>query len=597
MSHRTLVLSPAAAALAILACNPVQLPPLDDETGGTSGGGGSSSGGGSSGWGSSSTTGEPEGGVPTHCEDTVKQTLSILETNCAKCHGGSAAQPQGSINYITDLDALIKEGKVIPGKPEESRIYVRMSATESPMPPMGETQRPGPDDITTVERWIADCAGKSSCSDQDFITTDEMLMAILSDIGNNVPLEEQQFTRYFSLVHLWNTGWCDDKIEPYRHALAKLVNSLSNETKVRAPEAIDDNRLIYRIDIRDYAWSKELWEVIAAFNPYAIEYVQDTADKIKEDVETRLFVLPADGFLAFASQPPLYHLILDIPETRQELEARFGIDVEANIAEEILNNPDKVARAGFHKSDVSFHHRMIERHEFPDASNRIYWVSYDFKGNDGARNFFVDPFNFSEDGGEIIFNLPNGLQGYMLVNANGQRLDTAPPDVVKDKNQEDGIVVNGVSCMGCHAQGMIMVDDDLRFEIDNGGGIGIFDPDEKVAIQNLFPKRTEFQELLMDDAGRFTSAVSAAGVPTEGDKEPVLAVFLAFDEDVALRRAAAELGLTASDFKELIGSLKTRDLDDLRKPDTAILRDVFTANFAQSVCDLKLGVTSKCPSP
>jgi len=53
------------------------------------------------------------------------------------------------------------------------------------------------------------------------------------------------------------------------------------------------------------------------------------------------------------------------------------------------------------------------------------------------------------------------------------------------------------------------------------------------------------------------------------------------------------------EFEEQLASSPDarKDLDDLRKPDTAILRDVFTANFAQSVCDLKLGVTSKCPSP
>lgn len=575
-------------ALAGAGCKTVVLPNSDDDSGGdTSGGTGSTTGG---------ATGDQGGLVPAHCEDTTKQTLAILETNCAKCHSGAAAQPAGSINYITNLDALIREGKVIPGKPEESRIYVRMTSADAPMPPGAETQRPGADDIAVVEQWIAECAGKSSCSDQPFLRTEDMLDEILTDLGKNVPLEELQFTRYFSFVHLYNTGWCSDQIEPYRHALAKLVNSLSSETAIRVPEPIDDNRLIYRIDIRDYGWSQELWETIAAANPYTVEYVQDTADKIKKDLLTNRFVLPGDAFLAFSSVPPLYHQILDIPATRQQLEARFGIDIDANIEEEKINNPDEVARAGFRMSDVSFNHRMIERHKFPDASNRIYWISYDFKSNEGPRNFFADPFNFEEDGGEIIFNLPNGLQGYMLVDAAGNRLDTAPPDVVKDKNQEDGIVVNGVSCMGCHSKGMIMVDDDLRFEIDAGGGVGNFDADEIKEIQNLFPLRADFQALLNDDTSRFTSAVSAAGVPAEGDKEPIISVFLAFDEDVKLRRAAAELGLRESDFRELIGSLGNNDLDDLRKPDTAIQRNVFTANFAQTVCDLKLGVTAKCPS-
>ncbi|MBZ5708923.1 c-type cytochrome domain-containing protein [Nannocystis pusilla] len=593
-----------AAALALLAggaCKTVVLPSESgggEDTESTDGNSGPSTDGGGGSEGGGSSTGEPADGiVPAHCSESSPATLKILTDNCAKCHGGSAPQPAGSINYITNLDALIKEGKVVPGRPEDSRVFLRMIDENSPMPPAAETQRPTDTDIAVVERWISECAGKSSCSDQPFITREEMLTLILSDIGNNVPLEQQKFTRYFSFVHLYNTGWCSDQIEVYRQALAKLVNSLSDEPGIRAPIPIDpENRLIYRIDIRDYGWDAALWDTIADFDPYAIDYLQDTADKIKKDVQSKIFVLAGDAFLASASQPPLYHTILDIPETRAQLEAKFNINVQANIDEEILNNPNKVARAGFHNSDVSFNHRMIERHEFKDASNRIYWVSYDFAGNDGVKNFFDDPFGFEEDGGEIIFTLPNGLQGYMLVDAFGNRIDEGPSAVVQDKNMPDGIVVNGVSCMGCHFQGMITVDDDLRFEIDNGGGIGIFDAQEIEAIKNLFPTRTDFRKLLVDDSTRFTAAVNSAGVPSDGDIEPVLTVFLAFDEDVTLRRAAAELGLTASDFSTLIGSLSTNDLNDLRKPDTSIQRDVFTSNFAQTVCDLKLGLTNKCPT-
>lgn len=603
MSQRTPTMIPLATAalLALVtagACRTVVLPGGGggQDTDGTGTDGAATDGATSTDGGDTTGTTPPEGVVPAHCDESGPATQAILTENCAKCHGGSAAQPAGSINYITNLDALIKEGKVVPGRPQDSRVYIRLIDEASPMPPPSESQRPSENDIAVVERWISECAGKSSCSDQPFITRDDMLSMILGDVGNNVPLEQQKFTRYFSFVHLYNTGWCTEQIEVYRQALAKLVNSLSDEPGIRAPIPIDENNLVYRIDIRDYGWDAALWDTIAAFDPYAIDYLQDTADKIKNDVESKIFVLQGDAFLASASQPPLYHTILEIPPTRAQLEAKFNINVQANIDEEILNNPNKVARAGFHNSDVSFNHRMIERHEFKDASNRIYWVSYDFGGNDGVKNFFDDPFGFEEDGGEIIFTLPNGLQAYMLVDALGNRIDVGPSQVVQDKNMPDGIVVNGVSCMGCHFQGMITVDDDLRFEIDNGGGIGIFDPQEIEAIQNLFPTRTDFRKLLVDDSLRFTTAITAAGVPSDGDIEPVLTVFLAFDEDVTLRRAAAELGLSASDFSTLIGSLSTNDLNDLRKPDTSIQRDVFTSNFAQSVCDLKLGLTSKCPT-
>src|SRR5690606_17625808 len=106
-----------------------------------------------------------------------------------------------------------------------------------------------------------------------------------------------KFTRYFSFVHLYNTGWCSAQIDIYRQALAKLVNSLSTEPGIRAPTPIDEDNLIYRIDIRDYGWSAALWDTIAEFDPYAIDYIQDTAQKIKGDVEAKIFVLHGDSFL------------------------------------------------------------------------------------------------------------------------------------------------------------------------------------------------------------------------------------------------------------------------------------------------------------
>ena len=58
--------------------------------------------------------------------------------------------------------------------------------------------------------------------------------------------------------------------------------------------------------------------------------------------------------------------------------------------------------------------RMVERHR---SIHGAYWKSYDFAGSVGAQNIFNHPLDFTHDGGEVIFNLPNGLQGYYLVNA------------------------------------------------------------------------------------------------------------------------------------------------------------------------------------
>lgn len=596
--------------LSLGACSPVLL--SEDTDGGTAGasaGEDGNSSGGSSG-GTDTDAGEDGGSVPTACVDLVPRVLGVLDKNCAKCHGaGSTAQ--GGIDYMLDLDALIANGKVKPGLPEESRIWLRMSATDGPMPPLSEEQRPNATDITAVGEWITSCAGVQSCADQPFIPTTETLAKISNDLNTSpeVSINALPFTRYFSLVHLYNAGWCEEEIEIYRQGLSKLVNSLSRETKVVAPVAIDPLRLIYRIDIRDYDWDRkvsisegsqagrvydDVWELIADQNEYTIEYEGDNAEKIKLDTFTKFPVLQADAFVDATSRSPLYYDVLSIPTRRQDLEQEFGINLAADINKEVTEDPNKVARAAFHKSDVSDFHRVIERHEFPDASNRVYWISFDFSSEAGDKNVFVNPLDFKFDGGEIIFNLQNGLQGYMLVNALGNRLNEAPTNIVRDKNQKDGIVRNGISCMGCHSSGMITAQDDLRWEIDHGEGAGIFDDPERDQIRRLYPERADFEVLLAEDTDRFTAAVDTLAIPSEAKDEPIVTTFLAFDEDVKLRRAAAELGLPESDLRKLI-ALLSKDLNDLLKEDGSIQRAAFTANFAASVCALKLGRTKACP--
>ncbi|PCC69449.1 hypothetical protein SAMN02745121_08948 [Nannocystis exedens] len=48
-------------------------------------------------------------------------------------------------------------------------------------------------------------------------------------------------------------------------------------------------------------------------------------------------------------------------------------------------------------------------------------MSHDFANNQGTSNIFAHPLDFEADGGEIIFSLPNGMQGYMIVDAAGSR--------------------------------------------------------------------------------------------------------------------------------------------------------------------------------
>jgi hypothetical protein len=110
------------------------------------------------------------------CTATREQALEILTTYCAGCHGGrTPAEKHGDFNTILDTSALVmgvsstvndpqnptmKMRLLVPGNPDDSRIYLRVSHGEMPPPAMlGLPPNPTPtiSDISVLREWITNC--------------------------------------------------------------------------------------------------------------------------------------------------------------------------------------------------------------------------------------------------------------------------------------------------------------------------------------------------------------------------------------------------------------------------------------------------------
>ncbi len=464
--------------------------------------------------------------------------------------------------------------------------------------------------------WIDQCTVPSvsdpldppNCVGQNpFISTDQMLNAMLSGINNFNELEpgDQPFIRFFTLTHLWNAGYCDAQIDAQRHALAKLLNSLSDEGKIHVPVPVDPERTIYRFDLRDYTWDKNLWELLVFENEYAVQYTQAKAVQLQALTGTTVPFQWADWFITDASEAPLYDRVLfeavlkvkaDVlnpadPMTRFELEQKLGIDVQADIDDEILNDSETTSRAGFQFSGVSEQNRVIERHEFPGTFSRAYWISYDFLTEIDLGNIFYHPLDFAEDGGEIIFNLANGLQAYLLINKQGERIDEADPDVVNNQEEGGDKIKNGRSCMGCHYQGMRPVDDEVRSFVEMQ--VGAFDAETIQQVQHLYPLIDDFAELVAQDGDVFMSQLLKTGAPVlVAGKEVISAAYHAFqDPYIDQVRAAAELGITPQALLPKIGQLP-QGLQMLNGG--VVSRETMRDQYAIAICNLKLGITKAC---
>lgn len=555
------------------------------------------------------TTGAETGPADSPCVAIRDEARTVLKTHCSACHTGPMAT---KFDYVDDLDALLANGKIAGGDPEASLLYqkVKIGAMPQGAPPLDEAAQ------TALYDWIDQCTVPSvsdpldppNCVGQNaFISTDQMLDSMLSGINDfdDVEPEDQPFIRFFTLTHLWNAGFCDTQLDAHRHALAKLLNSLSDEGKIHVPQPVDPERTIFRFDLRDYTWDKNLWELLVSENEFAVQYTQAKAMQLQALTGTTVPFQWADWFVTDASEAPLYDRVLfegvlkvnpDVlnaadPMTRSDLEQKLGVNVQADIDDEIVSNTESTSRAGFQFSGVSEQNRVIERHEIPGSFNRAYWISYDFLTEVELGNIFYHPLDFAADGGEIIFNLANGLQAYLLVDKEGRRIDVANQDIVNNKEEDGDAVKNGRSCMGCHYQGMRLIEDEIRGFVQ--AQVGVFDAETVLKVEHLYPSADDFAAVLAEDGDVFMSQLLKTGSPVlVAGKEVVSAIYHAFEDPyVDESRAAAELGLTPQALLPKIGLLP----QGLQMLDGGVVsRETMRDQYAIAICNLKLGITKAC---
>ena len=512
-------------------------------------------------------------------ENLAQQASAIFEQSCLNCHGEHGAFTE---EIIIEHTALIDTGAVVPGKPLESELYRRLLTNDlAKRMPLGQPQLP-PTAIQTIEDWIQ--AGAPNWEDTTetngaFITSTEMLETIENHINSLSPFD-RTFARYFTITHLYNAGETTETLHAYQRALSKLVNSLSWGRNVIKPQPIDTEETIFYIDLRNYEWEigSNRWTQIEAKYPYNIAFdaptqtaLREKLKNLREEMDCEVPFIHVDWFIATAALPPLYHDILGLPETDAALETRL----EVNVVENIRNAAGlRVWRAGFNDSGVSNHNRVVERHE---SRYGAYWKSYDFAGSVGTQNIFTHPLSFTPDGGEIIFNLPNGLQAYYLADAGGRRLDEAPIQIVSNPAASDPTVRNGLSCIGCHTEGMKDFQDTVRAVIQQNAN----PPFNKARALQLYTDKATMDRLVSEDTVRYRQALEATG-GVFGGIEPVQRFHEAFQRPLDAAHAAAAVGLETEVFLEKIRenvSLQNLGLQVLEG--STMKRDAWSSNFDQ----------------
>jgi cytochrome c len=541
-------------------------------------------------------------------KDLAVQARGILQHYCFECHGQTGSA-EGGMDYVVDLAKLVERGKVVPGEPDASKVMQRLRSTTNRMPPdYAANKAPNSNEIQQIESWIKAGAhgvvsnGDDSAAPRTPVTTEQVIGLVHAHLQRLDP-EDRPYQRYFTLAHLHNQSpksVSAGQLRSVRAAVTKVLNSLSWRFEIVVPTPLDAEQTVLAFDLRDVDWDsnrnagrEDLWLQLVGTYPYGLTHEQypdiahsrEMAKEIYGWTGVDIPWVRADWFVSMASQPPLYHTLLYdavFPElekrartdvklangttrsepamTAADLERWLRVDVAANIRR------GRAARAGFANSGVSKQSRVVERHP---ALYGAYWKSYDFGSDNSTNNVQVHPlgppeaftdkrlrsFEFSHNGGEIIFNLPNGLQGYLLVNAKGERINVGPTNIVRDRQETIGIpdIVNGLSCMACHKNGMLRsFSDEVR-----RGSLG-FPTLVRDRVRRLYLDPGDLKPLLDRDERRFVAAAELSVGPFLRDTihdrrvdqevaEPVGPVAKEFlNGTLSVDELAAELGLKNS---------------------------------------------------
>lgn len=519
----------------------------------------------------------------------ARQADAFIGKYCRNCHGpGESSQgsyPAGDLASI-GADANF----VAPGHASKSRLYTTVVSGRMPL-----GKRPSAEEIKVLEDWINSLSEKSlpqtAAAKPDrsrpMQSYGQFVEAALKDIDKVNELD-RPFMRYFSYRDQYNgmMGCEDDqtfmkRMDVLAGGFKKLLNSLSYGPKLVLPAEVDGTKgLLVRVDLRELQWETADYDFLAKRYFYGIAPESDASlAALSKETATSLPIMRIDWFMSNGARPEIYNRLMRLPAHIGELETRFKIDVADNIRRR------NVLRAGFAdgSSGVSDHNRMLERHDMPFGG--YYWKSYDFGGDLGKQVLKRFPHGpkelapldaglvpFEHDGGEMIFSLPNGLQGYYLSTSAGKQLDVGPTTIVSFRKRPIGKgveIINARSCVDCHADGILSKRDQLREHIETST---LFSKGQQDVLLAMYVKQEELDEAYRKDRERFVNALKALGVtePTPdgglqsrhapGDAEIITYFADKYEDELDFDGLAAEFDMTPKQFSDAIKRVTNTDV-------------------------------------
>lgn len=437
---------------------------------------------------------------------------------------------------------------------------------------------------------------------------DDELTVVLGDLAQ-YPSDEKYNIVYFTFYHI------DDPelLKKFYLELAFWVHSLSSESLIKPPQAVEGSSTLFKIDIRDYGWTQEAWEKVSIRESYIREPWIDHATYDAIRLESGNSVIRGDWFLSHTSSPVkqldigdkeiLYETLLYAqlgrsPKNIKEFYDYWGYDIEK--IEKKLHKVEQIL-VPHKKSGVARSNRVLARVQ---TELGYFYSSSDFLNSTKEKNVIENLYpdvmlHPNRDAGEHIGTNKIGLQHYLVTDEKDNNVWVANERVAFDRtDQQDITVMAGKSCVICHSQGINIPYNGMLELLKKKVSLRYADKEFKLAADRTYfgpfsriyddPER----ETLMDkDRQNFNDAVKDVnGLDGSTNARYFKEVLDWYEDDITLEQAAKECGVTVEEFQDKVTRTISGRLGELASGGTVSRQEweeLDNGYFAQSMLLLK----------
>lgn len=291
----------------------------------------------------------------------------------------------------------------------------------------------------------------------------------LTDIAT-VPEPDRPFTRYLWIPPYGNERWVA--------ATSFTVNSTASQARTIIPATVLANGWLVKYDLRRLAPNAaqlakliETWDGLAVDDPYfhvpssntnikvaiiAPHLPQDQAALLTGLSLSTGAIYRADWFMVKALSTVDGGRYYDFRQVERKPAKGTQLDNWLSSRGLFVGTTEAVGgerRAAMFRSNVTGKPRRID--VFPTLTGGVGSITRDI--NDGVVAADAHPIRSLLDmkfnGSEVIVAMPNGLLDYLLTDANGNIVDEAPPELVRDHTipaPHTSRLQPGISCIRCH---------------------------------------------------------------------------------------------------------------------------------------------------